>query len=72
VSRIGKPEAVPVLAFIANGISRDTYLNLMEQYRPCYRAAEYPAIDRPTSAQEYGDALRTAARFALTRLDRRH
>ncbi|MEZ5444671.1 MAG: radical SAM protein [Gammaproteobacteria bacterium] len=61
-----------VLAFLASEISRDTYLNLMDQYHPCHRAEEHPAIDRPTTAQEYGDALRAAARFGLTRLDRRH
>ncbi len=61
-----------VLGFLASEISPATYLNLMDQYHPCHRAGEYPAIDRPTSREEYGDALRAAARFGLTRLDRRH
>jgi putative pyruvate formate lyase activating enzyme len=60
-----------VLAFLANGISRNTYLNLMDQYRPCYRADEYPELDRPITAQEYRDALAIAARLGLTRLDER-
>jgi putative pyruvate formate lyase activating enzyme len=58
-----------VLAFLANEISRDTYLNLMDQYRPCYRADEYPGLDRPLTLAEYRAALETAARLGLRRLD---
>jgi putative pyruvate formate lyase activating enzyme len=60
-----------VLAFLAGEISRGTYLNLMDQYRPCYRADEYPEIDRPITSEEFREALATAARVGLTRLDRR-
>jgi putative pyruvate formate lyase activating enzyme len=60
-----------VLAFLAGEISRATYLNLMDQYRPCYRADEYPEIDRPITSEEFREALATAARVGLTRLDRR-
>jgi len=58
-----------VLAFLAGGISADTYVNLMDQYRPCYRADEYPEIDRPLTRGEYGDALAAAERLGLRRLD---
>ena len=57
-----------VLAFLAGEISRDTCLNLMEQYRPYYRAGEYPELARPISADEYGAALATAKRLGLRRL----
>jgi len=60
-----------VLEFLANRISRNTYLNLMDQYRPCYRADEYPELDRPVTAAEYRTALDSAARLGLRRLDRR-
>jgi putative pyruvate formate lyase activating enzyme len=60
-----------VLAFLAHEISRDTYLNLMDQYRPCYRADEYPEIDRSITAAEYREALRLAEHYGLQRLDRR-
>jgi len=60
-----------VLEFIATEVSRNTYLNLMDQYRPCYRTDEYPEIDRPTTAEEYRDALDAAARLGLDRLDQR-
>jgi len=32
-----------VVRFLAEEISRDTCLNLMDQYRPCYRADDYPS-----------------------------
>lgn len=60
-----------VLEFLATKISRGTYLNLMDQYRPCYRADEYPEINRPITAAEYADALATAERLGLHRLDQR-
>jgi len=60
-----------VLAFLANEISRNTYVNLMDQYRPCYRADDYPEIDRPITSEEYRRALAAAERLGLNRLDQR-
>ncbi|WP_455222229.1 radical SAM protein [Kaarinaea lacus] len=60
-----------VLDFISKEISTDTYINIMDQYHPCYRADEFPAVDRPLSLEEYQDALDTAHRAGLARLDRR-
>jgi putative pyruvate formate lyase activating enzyme len=60
-----------VLNFIAHEISRDTYLNLMDQYRPCYRADEYPPLNRPITEEEYRGAVALAKHYGLHRLDRR-
>jgi putative pyruvate formate lyase activating enzyme len=60
-----------VLEFIAHEISANTYLNLMDQYHPCYRADEYPPLDRPITALEYRAALSIAERHGLRRVDRR-
>ena len=39
----GLPEETKgVLAFIAAEMSHNAYLNLMDQYLPCYRADAYP------------------------------
>jgi putative pyruvate formate lyase activating enzyme len=59
-----------VLAFIASEISRNTYLNLMDQYRPCYQAEEYPPLDRPITSKEYRAALALAEQHGLHRLER--
>ncbi len=58
-----------VLAFIAEKISPATYINLMDQYFPCYRAYDHPPLDRPITIDEYGSALELAARHGLSRLD---
>ena len=60
-----------VLAFLARDVSRNTYLNLMDQYRPAYRAGEFPDLDRPITGEEYREALAIAARHGLSRLDHR-
>jgi putative pyruvate formate lyase activating enzyme len=58
-----------VLDFVAREISKNTYINLMDQYRPCYRADEYPPLNRPISRQEYNRALAMAEQNGLWRLD---
>jgi putative pyruvate formate lyase activating enzyme len=60
-----------VLRFLATEISSNTYLNLMDQYRPCYRADDYPELGRPLAREEYDQALELAARAGLDRLDQR-
>ncbi|MFQ5772956.1 MAG: radical SAM protein [Kiloniellaceae bacterium] len=60
-----------VIRFLAEEISPDTYLNLMDQYRPCFKAAEAPEINRPITSAEYRDALQLARRYGLGRLDHR-
>jgi putative pyruvate formate lyase activating enzyme len=59
-----------ILAFIAREISPDTYLNLMDQYRPCYRADEFPPLNRRPTRAEYRAARDLAKEYGLHRLDR--
>jgi putative pyruvate formate lyase activating enzyme len=68
----GIAETGEVLRFLAEQVSAKTYLNLMDQYRPCYRADEFPELDRPVTGEEYREALAIAARHRLARLDRRY
>jgi putative pyruvate formate lyase activating enzyme len=55
------------MAFIARDVSRDSYVNIMDQYRPLYRAGEYPEIDRPISSREYREAIDAARAEGLHR-----
>jgi putative pyruvate formate lyase activating enzyme len=57
-----------VIDFIAT-LSKNTYLNLMDQYRPEYRAAEFSGLDRSLSHSEYMKYLRYARGKGITRLD---
>ncbi len=61
-----------VLRFIAEEISLNTYVNIMDQYRPCGRAYEHPLITRRITPQEYREVLDFAKDMGLTRLDPRH
>jgi len=58
-----------VLSFIAREISTDTYINLMDQYRPCYRADENPPLSSSLTEEEYRMALGLCGRYDLWRLD---
>ena len=52
-------------AALATEISPHTYINVMDQYRPCYRAGECPKIARPPTRQELTEARDCAARLGL-------
>ena len=56
-----------VLEFVAKEVSTETYLNLMDQYRPCYRAAENPPLDRSITAREFLQARARAEDLGLHR-----
>lgn len=60
-----------VLGFIAEEISTNTYLNLMDQYRPCYKANKYTELNRRITRDEFARAVAWADEFGLTRLDGR-
>ena len=56
-----------LMHFIATEISPHSYVNVMNQYRPEYKAFEYPEISRGISHQEYGEAIEGAKDEGLYR-----
>jgi putative pyruvate formate lyase activating enzyme len=58
-----------VVDWIAANLPRDTYVNLMSQYTPTYRAQDYPEIARRITRQEYEEAVNWARAAGLTNLD---
>ena len=58
-----------IVDFLAQQISTDTYLNLMDQYHPEFHAAQFPMLNRTITRSEYQDALHMAADAGLHRLD---
>ncbi len=58
-----------VVRFIAQEISRNTYLNLMDQYHPAFNAFQYPKLKRSITAEEYQAALLMAKEAGLSRLN---
>lgn len=60
-----------ILDFVAREISPDTYVNVMDQYRPCGTAGRDEWINRRLTAAEYREAVEAAKRAGLRRLDPR-
>ncbi len=58
-----------VFEFIANEISKNTYVNIMAQYRPYFNAFLKPELSRRITMQEYKEAVKTAYQFGLTRIE---
>ena len=48
-------------------LSRDTYVNVMDQYRPEHLARSRPSLSRPITGEEYADAVAAAERAGLSR-----
>jgi len=59
-----------IARFLAEEVSPNTYVNVMAQYRPAYRAHSLPVINRMPSPSEYADAIRMAGAAGLRRFDR--
>lgn len=56
-----------VVRFLAEEISRDTYINIMDQYRPCYKAVGHPVLDQRPRRDEYDHAVTLARKAGLRR-----
>jgi len=55
-----------VFRFIAERISRHTYISLMSQYYPAHRAGEYPELARKITRKEYDSAAQLLYKYGLT------
>jgi putative pyruvate formate lyase activating enzyme len=58
-----------VVKWIANNLPKDTYVNLMSQYRPMYKAHKFDKINRSITDEEYDEVVRAARAAGLTNLD---
>jgi putative pyruvate formate lyase activating enzyme len=62
-----------IVRFLAEEISKDTYINVMGQYRPAYRVAirDVAPLNRPMTMQDVAEARQMALDAGLHRLDER-
>lgn len=58
-----------VVKFIAEEISKDTYINIMDQYHPCFKAFDHPPLNRGITSKELEEAIRLAIDAGLKRID---
>jgi putative pyruvate formate lyase activating enzyme len=56
-----------VIDFIAEEISENAYLNIMDQYHPAFKASEYKELNRYTSEEEYLAVVAYAKSKGLSR-----
>lgn len=57
-----------IMEFISKEISPNTYVNIMSQYYPAYKAYEYEKISKRISKKEFEDALDAAKAAGLTNI----
>lgn len=68
----GAAETDAILQFLADEISVDCYVNIMDQYRPAGKIGKFAELEETISAEEYQQAMQRAEAYGLTRLDRRN
>ncbi len=61
-----------IMSFLSSEVSRNTYVNIMDQYHPCYKAFQVPSLRRRISSVEFGEALSFAREAGISRLDKVH
>jgi len=54
-----------VMKFIAEEVSTETFISLMSQYNPYYKAGEFKEISRRLTKEEYADAISIMERYSL-------
>ncbi|NWG03447.1 MAG: radical SAM protein [Syntrophaceae bacterium] len=55
--------------WVAEALPKNTYVNIMAQYRVEYKAYDYPEIARGITVQEFMEAMDWAEKYGLTNLD---
>ncbi|MBM3135476.1 MAG: radical SAM protein [Chloroflexi bacterium] len=58
-----------VMEWIAENLPKNTYVNIMAQYNPLYKAYDYPEISRRITREEYERVVKRAQEVGLTNLD---
>jgi putative pyruvate formate lyase activating enzyme len=61
--------SMDAMRWISSWLPLDTYVNIMIQYRPAYRAHLYPEIDAYVSRDEYLSVVKEAGNCGLKNLD---
>jgi putative pyruvate formate lyase activating enzyme len=59
-----------VFQFLAEEVSPDTYINIMDQYRPAFKAKQVHTINRRPTTAELDQAYQAASQSGLHRFDK--
>ena len=58
-----------IMEWIADNLPKDTYINIMAQYSPLFKAFEYPNLSRRITGDEYIRVVEKAKELGLENLD---
>jgi putative pyruvate formate lyase activating enzyme len=59
-----------IFEFLAKEVSKNTFLNIMDQYYPTWKAFQYPELSRRITREEYQKVIELAKKVGLKRLYR--
>jgi putative pyruvate formate lyase activating enzyme len=57
-----------IFQFISREISKNTFLNIMDQYYPTWKAFDFPELSRRITEKEFKEAINLAKKFGLKRI----
>ncbi|MDP2364590.1 MAG: hypothetical protein Q8M94_12575, partial [Ignavibacteria bacterium] len=57
-----------IFEFLAKEISKNTFLNVMDQYCPAWKTFEYPELSRRISQKEFEAAIELAQKAGLKKI----
>ena len=57
-----------IFEFLAKEISKNTFLNIMDQYWPAYKAKNFPELSKRITSEEFEEAVKLAKKYGLNRL----
>lgn len=64
-----RTESESIFAFLADRVSRNCHVNIMEQYRPCGTAKDFPELKETISPEYYQEMIAAAKKSGLTRIE---
>lgn len=59
-----------IMKFLAQEVSTNTYVNIMDQYRPCGEARKHPELMKRISGKDFDEVMRIAREEGLSRFDK--
>lgn len=57
-----------IFKFLSQSVSKNVFLNILDQYRPCFKAALHPKLSRRITKEEFKEAVKLAKKYGLTRI----
>ena len=66
-NKVGGSEQI--MEWVAEKLAKDTYVNIMAQYSPLYKAYDYKELSRRITGTEYRSVVKKAKALGLTNLD---